>query len=366
MIVQVKFADNGLLISNALIKDLEVDTSISNIYPKAKLSLSGFDITLSNEIRIGRELIITFAENDDYIYRLPMKIIAFNKLPASLPTAEGFQIDLIHSFYFEKSLDSRAYGSGSTPVSSIISSLINEHYLNYFSGTSFIDSTDVGAVRYRIKESLSEFLPRILKYGHYKKFPIYLYTGIDNVLTLSSFYHFLSNEISKDFFSIKKQTLEMVENQRVNSYLMNSFKYVSNPKDSHSSIMSVITTDNFVHYAPSEPSLIFKGPELYSEQDDVTPGKVMFRNWNLSPSDALAISARESIEHTMKSIYSVVNIVGLHPTDIKLGDKVKISLHQEPDSEERIVGDGAYIIYRLKYIMAPGNIHTKIYLTTAN
>lgn len=368
MSIAFYFSDNNGIASipldTELIRNFKLVTSIYDICPRMSLSLSGTDLHLFNEIVLGREIIVSIQEGTLDI-TMPMKVCYYNKIPAALPTAEILEVELVHSFAFENTIRSKAYGSEATTISNIIDNIIASYADRYFNDTNIEDTDDRGAVRYCLNEAIVPFLQRILKYGSYQRYPVYLYIDALNSINLRSFYSFLDSEISAELFSIQKITTDTSESDTVQSFLMDSFRYTTNTKDSSSSTTTFFTNQNFL--TPGQSSITFKSPELYlPEARSYTPAKVNYKNWNLTPSDALAISAREAVDSSIKTYYSIANLKGsMYLKQLSLGNKIKVSLHQNPTKDEAIFGDGEYIIYKLVYYMDSQTIRTKAYLTTA-
>ena len=358
MDIRIKI-DDGYL-NPAFIVGIKFQVDIFSLYARAQVRLSDITKSLYNQIQTGMNIIIQFyepKEGSKVYYENKMKVLSFSKKPASGSNpVDIIDVSLISAWYFDSEIKFSSYhGNFGEIVSQLVSSKTD--YFNLDLGST----DDMSRYRYRLGETDQEFIIRMMKFGYKGNLPVYLYSDAKGNLKLRGV---------TDFVSESSQVVATTDSAEQTSSLPSSvknysrlritkYKCMSDADNSSSKTTTAFTTSNFL--LPTGSDEIEGGITLNNTENgnvqsySKTPVKYNFKNWNLTPDDALAISIKENFEKNIYTYYVVAITPEFVFDRVDLGGKISLYLpyarnKSTINGKNVNLGEGEYIISHIDYI----------------
>jgi len=307
-----------------------------------------------NQIRCGMPVDVVFYDKENQ-YVNQMRVLSFDKAPSdTIDTGNVIEVFLISSIYFDNVKETAVHDGA---VGTIIENIMRNSFKgsNYtFSGTS---TDDMPRRRYQTSEKTLDFMNRILKYGIKGNYPVYLYhnakgeinlRGISDLIGTSPkcFAYSLYSERMGDF-SLSEMTEKPVQ--------MFGFHNKYNGKSAVSSIENIFSTRNFRYMEGNIDSYNFSGAgDLSNQVEKSLPPKTVFYGWNLAPTDALTIAAKETFEKTCEACQFEASFSGFDIDNIELGSTINVFLPYDNSAKNKEgrstnLGNGRYLITSVSY-----------------
>lgn len=360
------------------------DSSIGTVYPKNLLAFR-FDCSLFktfsmarlqsvlmtkdiyNILKCGMPVdIVFFDDKEKYVNE--MRVLSFDKAPNENRDSQNFiEIFLISSIYFDNSKGTMVH-EGS--VGNIIQDIMKTTFrttVRDFSGSS---TDDMPRRRYQTEERTLDFIQRILKYGYRNNMPVYFYYDAKGTLNLRGVYDLISMSPKCEAHSLYSEqigTHELIDKAE-NSIRMYGFHTKYNGKSAVSKVENRFTVKNFRYMDGVIDSYTFTGAGSLSNQVQTgVPPKVKFYGWNLAPTDALSIAAKDTFEETCEACQFEARFQDFPINKIKLGDTITITLPYDKTvknslGEKSSLGDGKYLITGLSFCYENGTYVTESHM----
>lgn len=334
---------------------------INKLYVGAKLNLKDISQTIFNSIKSGQELKVTFYDSNasykETSYDNYLKILTFSKTPTSSPLFNNVEITLISSWYFSYTINTQAYRGN---VGSILNAIYQKEYSTTSLKANLISTDDEARIRYRISESTSDFMKRLLRYGISQNSPVYLYTGLGNILNLSSLNTFVNKSLKyslvpDEVFSLKETSQKVINEAGSMVLRLRDYKQISSVLNSSSNCTSYFSTANFASTSSITTSVILQNAENgNSTIEETSPSTVTYTDWSLTPQDALAYSIKSYYDKNLNTFSIVGEVDTFCLSSLNLGDLVKIYLPVANTDENSSINCRGYIIQRIERIYKEG------------
>ena len=353
----------------------EFMADFESLYTSAALTLNDFTRTYYNQIQKGMDIIFKFYDGDHVtnsqkIYTNTMKVLSFDKIPAPQSLFnDTTNFLLVNSLYFDDNKpDTKSYNG-------TVYSIANSVLLDYPTvKKDFSLTDDAASPRYQSGDTAFKFLKRISRFGIQNDLPVYLYMDATNTLKLkgikemidsSSFYTaapLLDNEIPQ-YTADSSSTSS-------NKIALSNYRFSSEGKDISSSTSTYFEVENFTSNDAFYPGSVFNNTEINNVQTaELTPPSINFLNWNLNPHDAYSIAKRQAFEKSINSYFLVATTPGLRADALHPGSLVKVLLPYDTiniGGQEKNLGEGEYLVKRVKYVFDGDAVFTQLYLIQAN
>lgn len=363
MKVYVEFEDSSIgVLSYKAISKLSFICSIFKIFAMGHLVINDFAKRAFNLIKSGMPVNIVFVDEKGKEYINRMKILSFTKIP-SMSFKDTLDLTLISSIYFDDSFGTNVY-EGS--VGSIIDVIMSKFFKRSVDNYKGIITDDPPRRRYQVSEKTLDFMKRILKYGIKDNFPVYLFHDARGNLNLRGFREMAKTTpeytISMVGYTLPEQTKSSNESEI--PFTMYDFVSAFDGRKACSEITTKFSAANFRFQNKVQSSYTFKSVESQSNQVfDKTPKKVKFSGWNLTPTDALSIAAKESFEETYNTCVFKATFRGLDVDNLELGKTFNINLPFDNSAKNSLgqnsnLGEGRYLVTDLEFVLNESSVQT--------
>ena len=365
MRVRIEFEDSriGVLSYNNL-SSMTFICSIFKVFSMAHLVVTDFAKASFNMIKSGMPVNIVFVDDNGKEYINRMRVLSFSKAPDSRASfRDPVDMTLISSMYFDTSSGTFVHeGSIGTIFDNIMSRFFKGSVESY-KGTV---TNDLPARRYQTSERTLDFMKRILKYGMKDDFPVYLFHDDRGVLRLRGIKE-MSMESPK-FTAVPHMGAMPPETKSssVTEPTVTMWDFVSqfDGRTACSEIETKLTSANFRFQKMVQSKYNFKSVENTTNQvQSKVPKKTRFMGWNLTPTDASAIAAKESFEDTCKTCSFKALFKGLDVENLNLGDTVNVKLPYDKSSTNSLgqasnLSEGRYLITDLEFTLNESVVQT--------
>lgn len=366
---RLKIEGESNYLSRAFIENFYYQIDIYNLYSYATLVLKDISKTLFNIIKTGMDIDVEFYDqvNDSTSYLNKMRVLSFEKTLANSETiVDKIKIKLISAWYFDYKINSGAFSGSLGEIAQSIVSPYNNIYFN----CDISSTDDAPRIRYKTEETDQQFLSRIQKYGYKENLPVYIYHNAKGNLLLRGISDFIKDD--SKFVGTADTSKYLGNIPNLNEYTnirFTSYKFTSDTLNSHSQTSTKFTLSNFKLPEGSNipPGITLSNSENNNIQSSrTTPSIRIFSGWNLTPDDALALTAKDNFERNIKAYY-LVGIVPGFLMNIDLGQKISMYLPYNPvldpkTGKNKNLGEGDYIVKHIDYIFKNNIMRTKLYL----
>lgn len=351
----------------------EFTADLESIYTSAKLTLKDFTRTYFNQIQNGMDIFFKFYDGDypsnsQKVYTNKMKVLSFDKIPAPQSIFnDTTNFTLVNSLYFtDDTPDTKSYEG---TVYTITQKVLSE-YSDLKKELSITD--DPTAFRYQNGDTPIKFLKRISKFGLKEGLPVYLFMDATNTMKLKGIHELIN---SSTFYTAEPMLSQEVasyssSDKSSNKIILTNYRFDSDGLNASSSITTFFETENFISNNEFYSKSTFNNTENNNIQTAaLTPSSINFLNWNLNPYDAYNLSRREGFEKSMRTYHLVATTPGIKVEGIHPGSLIKVVLPYDTinvGGKERNLGEGEYLVKRVRYIFDGTNPYTQMSLIQAN
>lgn len=365
MKVRVEFEDSRIgVLSYKNLSNMSFICSIFKVFAMANLTIIDFAKSSFNIIQSGMPVNIVFVDGNGIEYVNRMKVLSFSKAPNGQASfKDTLNLTLISSIYFDKSSGTFVHeGCVGVIFDNIMSKFFKDSVYSY-KGTV---TNDLPARRYQTSERTLDFMKRMLKYGIKEDMPVYLFYDPKGTLNLRGIKE-MAAENPK--FTASPQMMNTSESLPYSStaestITMWDFVSLFDGRTACSEIVTKFTSSNFRFQRMVQSKYTFKSVENRSNQvADKIPTKIKFLGWNLTPTDAQAIAAKDSFEETCNTCSFKALFKGLDLEDFNLGDTINIKLPYDASSHNSLgqaanLSEGRYLITDLEFTLNESVVQT--------
>lgn len=339
-------------------------SSLFNVYAGAKLLLKDFAREHNNDIKTGMDVDIHFVEENSTKkgYVVNMSVLSFTKVPGP-STTNYIDITLVSRAYFYNDTFTTAY---SGTVSQIADEIYSSKFSKYYNSFDLHESKERPRIRYQLGEKYIDFIDRISKYGYVDNKPMYLYSDTIGNLNLKS----ISNMESSYAKYMVTPLIFHQENQKVEvgelaiPLIAMEYSFNGANRNSISEYSSIFNTSLFISPSSYSSTIIFRDTEDGNAQTEVlSPSKVEYYGWNLTPDDAMGISIRKNYERTADTYTFSAVFDSFLIEEMKIGSVVYVILPFDPSARSANgtpvnAGEGKYMVSQVKLVYEKNLLRT--------
>lgn len=339
-------------ITESFLETVSVSIAMTSPYIILNVSLVDINEALTNIFKVGTPLML-LAEINDATYKMTFKLLSCNRSEGNLPSTVGY-LDLVFvsSWYFD--LRKGAYAYYGTP-----SSILGEVFDGNETYTLDIDeSSNYPKVFYRQGMTMPEFIEYFTNYGYKGGYPLMLYTDVGDFIKYKSVADIYESEPS--YYLLQNGgNINGKDLRKVIAPL--SLVFSTDATTSHCVTDYEFITDNFIGNLLSSPFTI-GNVEIEDEAvDTYTQMNKKFFNWNVSPTDAMGSSIRDSFLSNLSTFGGTALLLGW--TDkLMVGQKCSLLSSAKVGEDETVAGEGDYMVMSITYMY---NTKDQIPRTTA-
>ena len=367
---QIEFEDSPIgIIHPSKVRSISFICSIFKVYSMASIELKDFAKDSFNLIKSGLPVNLTFLKKNGEPVIHKMKLLSFFKTPAPQTVySDTLQITLISSIYYDNSFGTSVH-EGSVGV--IYDQIMKRFFSNTVSTYKGTITDDVPRRRYQTSERTLDFMKRIMKYAVKDNKPVYLFYDNKGILNFKGVSD-MTNEVPHTaLITIWGSTSPRLKKDFPSDRILTMLNFSStfDGRTAPSSISNIFTTTNF-RFSNKTPKG-YKYTTINSSNNQVhdpVPPKVKYYGWNLSPTDAYAIAARDSYEETYNNCSFKATFMNVDSDELTLGTTVDIFLPYEKSAlnsknQDANLGEGRYLVTDIEYSLNDDGFYTIATLT---
>ena len=364
MTFSIEFEDSPIgVVNSSRIASVSFICSIFKTFSMAKVVLSGLAKKYFNDMKSGLPVNFIFM-GDGKTYVNKMKVLSFSKIPdTQFETSDTLDITLISAMYFDKSSGTLIHEGSVGAIYDNIMSKFFKGSVPEYQGTV---TDDFPRRRYQTNERTLDFMQRILKYGIKGNMPVYLFHDAKGVLNLRGISEMSKSYPSYTAIPARFATTPELTQSSITPYLeMWNFISLFNGRTSSTKVTNIFSTSNFRFNNKIVNSYTFNSLGTGNSQifDDI-PSRTKFYGWNLAPTDAMAIAAKDSYEANSTSCLFKGVFRGMDVDRLELGSTINVQLPsfgntaKNSNGESSNLGEGRYLISDLEFSMDGESVKT--------
>ncbi len=339
--VNFTLPNNNIIIPEDSISQYCISTSMSSILPTAEFTMTHINPAVTRHIKRGTAVNIVFTDRKtgDAIAVLPMSILTKDNVTnMGLNVGDVISVSLVHRLFFKNKIKNRAWGTSSSNIGIIFQDVINEDFPEYTPKSYIATTHDHSNIRYQLEENSLEFLKRIQKYGLIDGLPVYSYIDMKDNFHLKGIADCLRESTENVLEVIPSPDLSLMSHshQNVEGILerISAFEYRLYEDSSNSKLATRVNFSNTNFKSNNQAEIVsYKVFNSFESTINNVANhsniNITHKNWNLNPSDALALSSKEVFENNINSTSAVVSFNHLSLENFLIGRVVKLTLVNE-------------------------------------
>ena len=373
----------GVIIPENQVSQYTISTSMGSILPVAEFVMLSLSSDITKHVKRGAAVNITFTNNEtgDIIAVLPMSVLTTDNLTnTGLGAGNLIKVSLVHRLFFKNKIKNRAWGTTSSNIGTIFQDVINEDFSDYTSKSYISTTQDHSNIRYQLEENSLEFLERIQKYGIIDGLPVYCYIDAKDNFYLKGIAECYRESTENVVEIIPAADMSLITHKQQNiegnleRVLADDYRLY---EDSSKSKLATRVNFSNVNFKSTNQTgiLSYKIFDSFEVSTTNVAGhsnvNIIHKDWNLNPSDALAIASKEVFENNINSTSAVIDLDRVFLDKFLIGQVVKLTLIGEAytnSSSDEVTTEntntGYYLIWQSLFNLSEeGHVSQILHLT---
>lgn len=327
-------------ITQSFLESVAVTISINSPYAMMKVILTDINGVLTNTFKVGSPMVLV-ADVGNYSYNMDFRLLECSRQETSLPSVVSkLTLDLVSSWYFDTRKGKTAYfGTPSVILKEIFEG--DEHYT-----LDVDDCANYSRVFYRLGKPITEYIIDVTNHGYKGGYPMLLYTDMNNIIRYKSVADMYGSEVSH-YITQNGASVDGKDLKKVIAPLSLIFGF--NVNTSNYLMNYEFSVANFVGNTLMSPFKIGNA-EVGSDGVEVpTQETTVYLNWDMTPTDAMGYSIRDSFMKNLNTFNATALILGWEDR-LMVGDKVGLISSAKVGDDEEAVGEGNYLVNSITYM----------------
>lgn len=347
MNIQVYYGETTEQLSPAVLQEVTITTDIHELFPTGTLELSDLDFYWGSKIQLGGKVVIKLV--GERTTTIEMAVLSFRKTSREeTAVLDNIVVNLIDAKYFRQVEATAAYRG---PVSSIVRSIAKSLGLSKDTLLDIEGGSDASIVRYRIQESESHFLKKILPYSSSSGSPMYCFFDHRGILHMRSLNSLGSAPARYTITALVSADGAISDNIASGETAIPAVSLVlaGNGRDAQAEEVVLTTAKHLQQGENAVGKLKINSAEVGNPLVKTNfPGQsARIFDWHTPPFDALSAAAHDIARRDLEMFKSVVLTGGLSNTALAAGSPIKLRLYKT-----KSIHDDSYIIKRFTQIFS--------------